>query len=56
MLLIHITIYDSTVVGGYTYENDRGKLLGNPVAEVDKYNSYTVSSRIPWKLIRQGIS
>jgi len=40
-----LPIYDSTVVGGYTYENDRGKLLGNPVAEVDKYNSYTVSSR-----------
>lgn len=40
-----LPIYDSTVVGGYTYENDRGKLLGNPVAEVDKYNSYTTSSR-----------
>ncbi|MEP6846971.1 MAG: SusC/RagA family TonB-linked outer membrane protein, partial [Panacibacter sp.] len=40
-----LPVYDSTVVGGYTYENDRGKLLGNPVAEVDKYNSYTVSSR-----------
>lgn len=40
-----LPIYDSTVVGGYTYENDRGKLLGNPVAEVDKYNSYTSSSR-----------
>ena len=34
-----LPIYDSTVVGGYTYENDRGKVLGNPVAEVDKYNS-----------------
>lgn len=40
-----LPVYDSTIVGGYTYENDRGKLLGNPVAEVDKYNSYTVSSR-----------
>ncbi|HNP22598.1 MAG TPA: TonB-dependent receptor [Panacibacter sp.] len=40
-----LPIYDSTVVGGYTYENDRGKVLGNPVAEVDKYNSYTTSSR-----------
>lgn len=41
-----LPIYDSTVAGGYTYENDRGKLLGNPVAEAEKYNSYTVSSRV----------
>lgn len=41
-----LPIYDSTVTGGYTYENDRGKLLGNPVAEAQKYNSYSVSSRV----------
>ncbi len=41
-----LPVYDSTVAGGYTYENDRGKLLGNPVAEAEKYNSYSVSSRV----------
>ncbi|NNV55831.1 SusC/RagA family TonB-linked outer membrane protein [Limnovirga soli] len=40
-----LPVYDSTVTGGYTFENDRGKVLGNPVAEVNKYNSYSVSSR-----------
>jgi TonB-linked SusC/RagA family outer membrane protein len=38
--------YDSTVKGGYTFENDRGKTLGNPIADAKEYNSYTTSSRI----------
>lgn len=32
--------------GGYTYENDRGKVLGNPVAEAKEYISNTTLSRI----------
>src|SRR5690606_11936174 len=28
-----LPVYDATVEGGYTYENDRGTVLGNPVAE-----------------------
>ncbi|MEP7319405.1 MAG: SusC/RagA family TonB-linked outer membrane protein, partial [Panacibacter sp.] len=27
-----LPVYDSTVKGGYTFENDRGKTLGNPIA------------------------
>jgi len=41
-----LPVYDSTVIGGYTYENDRGKILGNPVAEAKEYNSYSTISRI----------
>lgn len=41
-----LPVYDSTVNGGYTYENDRGKTLGNPVAEAKEYNSYSTISRI----------
>lgn len=40
-----LPVYDSTVDGGYTYQNDRGKVLGNPVAEAEKHISYTTSSR-----------
>lgn len=40
-----LPVYDSTVKGGYTYENDRGKTLGNPIADAREYNSYTTSSR-----------
>ena len=39
-------VYDSTVKGGYTFDNDRGKNLGNPIADAEKYSSYTTSSRI----------
>lgn len=41
-----LPVYDSTVKGGYTFENDRGKTLGNPIADAREYNSYTTSSRI----------
>ena len=41
-----LPVYDSTIKGGYTFENDRGKTLGNPIADAKEYNSYTTSSRI----------
>ena len=41
-----LPVYDSTVRGGYTYENDRGKTLGNPVAEAKEYSSYSTVSRL----------
>ncbi len=41
-----LPVHDSTVKGGYTFENDRGKILGNPIADAEQYNSYTTSSRI----------
>lgn len=41
-----LPVYDSTVKGGYTFENDRGKTLGNPIADAKEYNSYSTSSRI----------
>ncbi len=41
-----LPVYDSTVEGGYTFENDRGKILGNPVAEAREYTSTTVLSRV----------
>lgn len=40
-----LPVYDSTVDGGYSYENDRGKVLGNPIAEATEYTSMTVLSR-----------
>lgn len=40
-----LPIYDSTVNGGYTYENDRGTILGNPIADAKEYNSVTKNSR-----------
>lgn len=39
-------VYDSTTKGGYTFENDRGKILGNPYAEAMEYNSITGLSRV----------
>lgn len=39
-------VFDSTVRGGYTYENDRGKVLGNPFAEAREFNSITKLSRV----------
>ncbi|MEO8109921.1 MAG: TonB-dependent receptor [Ginsengibacter sp.] len=41
-----LSVYDSATKGGYTFENDRGKTLGNPIADAKEYNSYTNSSRI----------
>ena len=41
-----LPVYDSTVKGGYTYENDRGKVLGNPIAEAKEYNSYSTIARL----------
>ncbi|RYY60915.1 MAG: TonB-dependent receptor [Chitinophagaceae bacterium] len=41
-----LPVYDSTVNGGYTFENDRGKVLGNPIAEAREYSSRTVLSRL----------
>ena len=40
------SVFDSTVVGGYTFENNRGAILGNPYAEAKEYTSNTVVSRI----------
>lgn len=41
-----LPVYDSTVNGGYTFENDRGKVLGNPVAEAKEFTSTTILSRV----------
>ncbi|CAN5659297.1 TonB-dependent receptor [soil metagenome] len=41
-----LPVHDSTVKGGYTFQNDRGKNLGNPIADAEQYNSYSTSSRI----------
>lgn len=41
-----LPVYNSKIPGGYTYENDRGKTLGNPVAEAKEYNSFSTISRI----------
>lgn len=41
-----LPVYDSTVNGGYTFENDRGKILGNPIAEAREYASSSTLSRI----------
>lgn len=40
-----LPVFDSTVEGGYTFENDRGKILGNPYAEAKEYTSTTILSR-----------
>lgn len=41
-----LPIYDENVPGGYQYENDRGKVLGNPIAEAKEYVSVTKLNRI----------
>jgi TonB-linked SusC/RagA family outer membrane protein len=41
-----LPVYNSGVNGGYTFENDRGKILGNPIADAKEFNSYGVISRI----------
>ncbi|MEO8712650.1 MAG: TonB-dependent receptor [Parafilimonas sp.] len=40
-----LPVYDSTVKGGYTFENDRGTILGNPIADAKEYNSVSTNSR-----------
>ncbi|MDF2382713.1 TonB-dependent receptor [Nostoc ellipsosporum NOK] len=40
-----LPVYNSSVNGGYTFENDRGKILGNPIAEAKEYTSRTTLSR-----------
>lgn len=41
-----LKVYDPSQKGGYTFENDRGLTLGNPIAEAKEYISNTVMSRI----------
>ena len=41
-----LPVYNSAVRGGYTYENDRGKILGNPVAEAKEFVSETYLNRL----------
>jgi TonB-linked SusC/RagA family outer membrane protein len=41
-----LPVFDSTVNGGYTFENDRGKILGNPYAEAKEFTSTTILSRM----------
>ncbi|MBB5438355.1 TonB-linked SusC/RagA family outer membrane protein [Pedobacter sp. AK017] len=41
-----LPVYDASVAGGYTFENDRGKTLGNPIAEAKEYNSYSTIARL----------
>ena len=41
-----LPVYDANTEGGYTYENDRGKVLGNPIAEAREYNSYSTIARL----------
>lgn len=40
-----LPVYDSTQKGGYTFQNDRGGNIGNPVADAKEYTSFGVSSR-----------
>ncbi|RYZ59678.1 MAG: SusC/RagA family TonB-linked outer membrane protein, partial [Chitinophagaceae bacterium] len=39
------SVFDPTANGGYTFENDRGKILGNPYAEAKEFTSTTILSR-----------
>ncbi|MDB5192126.1 MAG: TonB-dependent receptor [Segetibacter sp.] len=41
-----LRVKDSAVKGGYTFQNDRGKNLGNPIADAEHYTSITKSARI----------
>ncbi|WP_126973274.1 SusC/RagA family TonB-linked outer membrane protein [Gynurincola endophyticus] len=40
------SILDPTHRSGYTFENDRGKVLGNPIAEAREYTSVTKLNRL----------
>lgn len=41
-----LSIFDTAAIGGYTFENDRGKILGNPYAEAKEFTSNTILSRM----------
>jgi len=41
-----LPVKNAAVNGGYTFENDRGKILGNPIADAEQFNSYGVISRM----------
>lgn len=41
-----LPVYDPAVKGGYTFENDRGKILGNPIAEAKEFKSETYLNRL----------
>ncbi len=40
------SIYDPSHPSGYTFENDRGRILGNPIAEASEYVSVTKLNRL----------
>lgn len=41
-----LPVYDPNREGGYTFENDRGTVIGNPVAEAMEHAALSTSSRI----------
>lgn len=41
-----LPVYDPSREGGYTYENDRGTVIGNPVAEAKEHSAFSTSARI----------
>lgn len=41
-----LPVFNPNQPGGYTFENDRGKVLGNPIAEAKEYVSVTKLNRI----------
>jgi len=41
-----LPVYNPNQEGGYTYENDRGTVIGNPVAEAMSHQAYSTNSRI----------
>ena len=41
-----LPVYDPTRVGGYTFENDRGTVIGNPVAEALEHAALSTNTRI----------
>lgn len=41
-----LPVYDASREGGYTYENDRGTVIGNPVAEALEHTAFSTSARI----------
>lgn len=41
-----LPVYNPSVEGGYTYENDRGTIIGNPVAEAKEHTALNTGSRV----------
>jgi TonB-linked SusC/RagA family outer membrane protein len=41
-----LSVYNPNQTGGYTYENDRGTVIGNPVAEAMAHQAKSTNSRI----------